>query len=90
MTAFCAGFLAFLLFLLNLFLNILMKTPLQRLIAQFEKAGQGDLTHRLTGKYIKKEKGDDVYRARGRDEFSELGTNFNMFMSNISAMVIEL
>ncbi len=86
-----AVFLIILLFLLNFVLNILMKTPLRRLIDQFEKAGQGDLTQRMTGKGVKAGKGPDGYQGKGRgDEFAELGASFNAFMSNVQGMVTEL
>jgi methyl-accepting chemotaxis protein len=84
MIAIGAAFLTMLLFLLNFVLNLLMKTPLRRLIDQFEKAGQGDLTQRMTGKGVKA--GDN----QGRDEFAELGASFNTFMNNVQGMVTEL
>jgi methyl-accepting chemotaxis protein len=85
MIAVGAAFLIILLFSLNFVLNLLMKTPLRRLIDQFEKAGKGDLTQRATGKGLKA--GEDQ---EGRDEFAELGASFNTFMSNVQNMVTEL
>ena len=85
MIAVGAAFLIILLFSLNFVLNLLMKTPLRRLIDQFEKAGKGDLTQRVTGKGLKA--GVDQ---EGRDEFAELGASFNAFMSNVQGMVTEL
>lgn len=82
-----AVFLIFLLFLLNFVLNLLMKKPLRRLIDQFEKAGQGDLTQRLTGKGLNHNGYQDGEK---RDEFAELGASFNAFMNHVQGMVIGL
>ena len=82
-----AAFLIVLLFLLNFVLNLLMKKPLRRLVDQFEKAGQGDLTQRMTGKGLNH---DGYQNGEKRDEFAELGASFNTFMSNVQNMVTEL
>ena len=89
MIAVGAVFLIILLCSLNFVLNLLMKTPLRRLIDQFEKAGQGDLTQRMTGKGVKTGEDPAGYQG-GRDEFAELGASFNTFMSNVQGMVMEL
>ena len=82
-----AVFLVILLLLLNFVLNLLMKRPLRKLIDQFEKAGQGDLTQRLTGKGLNHNGYQDGEK---RDEFAELGASFNAFMNHVQAMVIGL
>lgn len=73
-----AVFLVLLLLGLNFTINRLMNRPLRLAIDEFDKAGQGDLTRRMSGN-------------RGsRDEFAQLGAGFNTFMENVQTMVTEL
>ncbi|MBV5306068.1 MAG: HAMP domain-containing protein [Desulfobulbaceae bacterium] len=73
-----AVFLALLLLALNFIINRLMNRPLRQAIAQFEKAGRGDLTQRMDNK------------GGSQDEFAELGAGFNAFLENVQTMVTEL
>jgi len=73
-----AVFLALLLLALNFIINRLMNRPLRQAIAQFEKAGRGDLTQRMDNK------------GGSQDEFAELGAGFNTFLENVQTMVTEL
>ncbi|KAF0189968.1 MAG: methyl-accepting chemotaxis [Desulfobulbaceae bacterium] len=71
-------FLLLLLLALNYIINRLMNRPLRQVIAQFEKAGRGDLTQRM------------LNQGGSQDEFAELGAGFDAFMQNVQGMVTEL